>query len=107
MKNVVVTLLLLKSAIFVFAADESWKESQLFAAGLKHSDIALIPEGTQEDYMEFAPLRPTVVAWGDDGVNFFDEGAEGRARLAEKFATYRKMGVRLMAANVFMLSPTT
>lgn len=88
------------------AAGTAWKESQLFAAGLKHSDIALMPEGTPDDYTFFAQFRPTVVAWGDDGLIVLDAGKEGRAKLAGHFATYRKMGVRLAATNVFMLSPT-
>lgn len=106
MKRVIFTILFLESLLFAVAADDSWKESQLFASGLKHSDIALMPEGTPDDLMAFAPLRPTVVAWGDDGLSVLDGGEEARARLAGNFATYRKMGVRLMAANVFMLSPT-
>lgn len=106
MKKLVVTLLLLESILCAIAADDSWKESQLFAAGLKHSDIALMPEGTPDDYTAFAPLRPTVVAWGDDGLSVLMGGAEARAKMAANFATYRRMGVRLMAANVFMLSPT-
>jgi hypothetical protein len=96
----------LGAVLIASARDESWRESQLLAAGLRHSDIALMPEGTPDDYMAFAPLRPTVVAWGDDGISVLDGGEAARARLTEKFATYRKMGVRLMAANVFMLSPT-
>ncbi|HVZ64571.1 MAG TPA: hypothetical protein VG936_08365 [Lacunisphaera sp.] len=106
MKRVIVTILFLESLLFAVAADDSWQESRLFAAGLKHSDIALMPEGTPEDLRAFAPLRPTVVAWGDDGLSVLEGGEKARARLAQKFATYRKMGVRLRAANVFMLSPT-
>jgi hypothetical protein len=106
MKKFFVTLLLLKSVLFAVAADDAWKESQLFAAGLKHSDIALMPEGTPDDLMTFAPLKPTIVAWGDDGISVLDGGDAAKAHQKERFATYQRMGVRLMAANVFMLSPT-
>lgn len=106
MKKLVVTLLFLESILFVVAADDSWKESQLFAAGLKHSDIPLMPEGTPDDLMAFAPLKPTIVAWGDDCISVLEGGDEAKAHLKERFATYQRMGVRLMAANVFMLSPT-
>jgi hypothetical protein len=40
------------------AEDGSWKESLLLKEGLRHSDIALMPEGTPKDYALFALLRP-------------------------------------------------
>lgn len=46
-----------------------------------------------------APLRPTLVAWGEDAV----WGADTRAQNAVK---YEAMGVRLLAANVWMLTAT-
>jgi hypothetical protein len=107
LRKIFLAVVVLETALIARAGEsDGWKESQLFAEGLKHSDIALMPEGTPNDYMDFAPLKPTVVAWGDDGVNVLDGGAEARARMAENFATYRRMGARLMATNVFMLSPT-
>jgi len=87
-------------------ADAGWEDSQLLKEGLRHSDIALMPEGTPDDYGLFTPLRPTVVAWGEEGLPALDGGGTARARLAEKNAAYRKLGVRLLATNVWMLTAT-
>ncbi len=88
------------------AAKGEWRPSQLIESGLRHADIALMPEGTPKDFSLFAPLRPTVVAWGEDGLSALDGGEEARARLAQADAAYRKLGVRLLAANVWMLTAT-
>ncbi|HVU25751.1 MAG TPA: hypothetical protein VHE13_16590, partial [Opitutus sp.] len=88
------------------AGDGEWRKSQLVDAGLRRADVALMPEGTPEDYGLFAPLHPTVVAWGEDGLPALDGGEPARAGLARKGAAYRKLGVRLLAANVWMLTAT-
>ena len=59
----ILALGLLSSAIATARAAEgdAWRESLLIQQGLRHSDIALMPEGTPEDFAIFAPLRPAVV----------------------------------------------
>ena len=87
-------------------ADAGWQESQLLKEGLRRSDIALMPEGTPKDYRLFASLRPTAVAWGEEGLPALDGGERAREMLADKSAAYRKLGVRLLATNVWMLTAT-
>lgn len=70
----------------------------LFQA-LKCSDVALMPGWEYNDVRSSADLNPAVVAWGEDAV----WGTDIRVKNAEK---YRQMGVKLIAANVWMLTAT-
>jgi len=102
-------LLLFLSGVALFArpeATDGWHESQLFAAGLRHADIALMPEGTPKDYALFASLRPTVVAWGEDALPVLDGGKESKVKFTRKREAYRQLGVKWQAANVWMLTAT-
>lgn len=58
-----------------------------------------MPGWEYKDVRSVADLNPSVVAWGEDAV----WGMEARAKNAEK---YRQMGVKLIAANVWMLTAT-
>jgi hypothetical protein len=69
---------------------------------LRHSDIALMPEWRPKSVEEFRPLRPTVVAWGNDSVHL----RGSLEPLAELARDYRKLGIRLQSCNVWMLTAT-
>ena len=71
-------------------------------AGFAHSDIALMPEGEPDSVEAFAPLRPTVMAWGIDPVFHLDD-LDG---LKARFEAYRALGVTRRAVNVWMLTAT-
>ena len=71
-------------------------------AGFEHSAIALMPEGEPENVDAFAPLHPTVMAWGIDPVFHLDDLDGLRAR----FEAYRSLGVTRRAVNVWMLTAT-
>ena len=91
-------------ASLVNARPESdWRPSAL---KVRHADVALMPEGTPEDYGAFAPVRPTLVVWGEEGLPVVEGGAAAAARLHEKMAAYRKIGVREVATNLWMLTAT-
>lgn len=88
------------------SAGDGWQPSRLISAGLRHSDVALMPEGTPENYELFAPLRPTVVAWGEDALPVLDGGEKAKAEFEQKHDAYRRLGVTRQAANVWMLTAT-
>ncbi len=87
-------------------APGGWRTSQLVVGGLRHSDIALMPEGTPDDLALFAPLHPTVVAWGEDALPVLDGGTQAQDAWKRKDEAYRELGVRLLATNVWMLTAT-
>ena len=69
---------------------------------LEHSYIALMPEGEPEDIRTYAPLGPSVVAWGNDPVGRMDQPEELKA----KMDAYKDLGIKLLASNVWMLTAT-
>ncbi len=66
---------------------------------LKRSDIALMPGWEFRELNYAAPLKPSIIAWGEDAI----WGIEPRLK---NNAAYKKMGLRLQAANVWMLTAT-
>jgi len=93
-------MLLAASAV---AATDGWHAS---SAHVRHSDVALMPEGTPDDYAAFAPVRPSLVVWGEDGLPALDGGAAAAAKLRQHTEAYRALGIREIAANVWMLTAT-
>jgi hypothetical protein len=74
----------------------------LLQRDLKHSHIALMPEWRPDDIGAFRPLRPSVVAWGNDAVHCRDN-----LQPLEKLARdYRELGIQLQSCNVWMLTAT-
>ncbi|MHC5054868.1 MAG: hypothetical protein ACYTKD_09145 [Planctomycetota bacterium] len=61
-----------------------------------------MPGWLPDDTNDFAPLRPSVVAWGNDPVHAGGNPGPARRR-AEQF---RAIGVKLLATNVWMLTAT-
>ena len=76
--------------------------SDTFLTDLEHSSVILMPEGEPEDIQAFLPLKPTVVAWGNDPVSFLDD----REGLTERTDSYYRLGITLQACNVWMLTAT-
>lgn len=105
MKRLFLAVLAAAGSLTGRPADE-WRPSQLSAQGLRHSDIALMPEGTPEDYELFRQLRPSVVAWGEDGLAVVGGDEAARRRFAAKFAAYARLGIAHRATNVWMLTAT-
>lgn len=96
----------LLSCLATALAAEPWPASRLRAEGLRHSAIALMPEGTPSDYGLFARLHPSIVAWGEEGLPALAGGEAARRRLEQKFADYRRLGIDHRATNVWMLTAT-
>ncbi len=69
---------------------------------LQHSDIALMPEGTNGPPDTMLPLKPTVVAWGNDAVGLLTRPEV----LKKRTDAYRQLGIKLLACNVWMLTAT-
>jgi hypothetical protein len=61
-----------------------------------------MPEWRPDDIEAFRPLRPSVVAWGNDAVHL-----RNNPKPPEKLARdYRELGIKLQACNVWMLTAT-
>ena len=69
---------------------------------LQHSAIVLMPEGTKGPLETMLPLRPTVVAWGNDAVGMLNRPDE----LKRRTDAYHQLGIKLLACNVWMLTAT-
>ena len=69
---------------------------------LRHSQVALMPEGEPDSVHVLRPLGAEVVAWGTDAVSFLDRPRE----LQQRMAAYRDIGVKALACNVWMLTAT-
>ncbi len=76
---------------------DSWLQGRL-----RHSQVALMPEGEPDDVAVLRPLHPGVVAWGTDAVGYLGRPDAMKAHLA----AYRDLGVQLLACNVWMLTAT-
>lgn len=68
----------------------------------KKSFISLMPGGEPDDLKEFAPIHPSVIAWGSDPISS-DLDVQ---RFSKDIAIYREMGLPLIASNVWMLTAT-
>jgi hypothetical protein len=76
--------------------------ASLLQRDLKRSYIALMPEWRPDDIGAFRPLRPSVVAWGNDAVH-----SRNNLQPLEKLARdYRELGIQLQSCNVWMLTAT-
>lgn len=65
-----------------------------------------MPEGTPENYALFQPLRPGIVAWGEDAIGVLGGGKEAADRFRHHLEAYRALGVTQIATNVWMLTAT-
>ncbi len=102
---------LLKVVLWVFGllatsvpvSSYAQRESSAFLREhLEHSHIALMPEWRPDDVSTFRPLKPSVVAWGNDAVHLTNADAQLKT-LAQD---YRAIGIKLQACNVWMLTAT-
>ncbi len=80
-----------------------WRASAL---AVRHADVALMPEGTPPNYAAFAPVRPTLVVWGEEGLPVLQGGEQAAERLRGNFAAYRRLGIRESATNLWLLTAT-
>ena len=61
-----------------------------------------MPGGEPDDLKEFAPLHPSVIAWGSDPI-----GSDlDVKRFSKDISTYKEIGIPLIASNVWMLTAT-
>ncbi len=84
-------------------AQHGWSRTRL---EVSHAEIALMPEGTPENYDLFQPLRPSIVAWGEDAIGVLDGGKDAADRVRGHMEAYRALGVTQIATNVWMLTAT-
>lgn len=66
------------------------------------SYISLMPEGEPENLQEFAPINPSVIAWGNDPIGY---GLDTTS-FSKRILAYKNMGIPLIASNVWMLTAT-
>lgn len=83
-------------------ANQERKQPSEMLGRLKHSHIALMPGWEPDNLAAFRPLRPSVVAWGNDPVH----GLNDPRRRRERAHDYRKLGIKLYACSVWMLTAT-
>ncbi len=68
----------------------------------KRSYISLMPGNEPDDLRDFAPLHPSVVAWGSDPISV-DLNVE---KFSKDISVYHEIGLPLVAGNVWMLTAT-
>ena len=61
-----------------------------------------MPGGEPDDLKEFAPIHPSVIAWGSDPIS----SGLNVQRFSKDIAVYKEMGLPLIASNVWMLTAT-